>query len=190
MRSVVLAVMLGALCLGGAASVSAAPDRPDPGAIRLVDQDARAFTLRDLRGRPVLLTFVATRCTDACPIANAVFAGLQSDLDRGRVDGDLVTVTLDPQHDTPFVMANTARKIGADPRRWRFASGSVPEVQRLLRAFNVVVQPNAQGVPDVHSTFIFLLDRDGHVSRTMLLSTTTRQEGFAALAAQTASRGR
>jgi protein SCO1 len=181
-----MTVMLGALFLGAALGVSAAPvpGRSDPSAIRLIDQNARAFTLRDLRGRPVLLTFVATRCTDACPIANAIFAGLQNDLRRGHVDARLLTVTLDPRNDTPFVMANTARRLGVDPQRWRFASGSVADVQRLLHAFNVVVQPNAEGIPDVHSTFVYLLDRDGHLSRSMLLSTTIRQEALAALAAK------
>lgn len=190
MRSVVMAVILGIVCLGQTSLAAATPARVDPTAIRLVDQDGRTFTLRDLRGRPVLLTFVATRCTDACPIANAVFAGLQRDFAHERLDARLMTVTLDPQHDTPFVVANTARMIGADPSRWRFASGTIPDVQRFLRAFNVVVQPNAQGIPDVHSTFIFLLDRNGHVSRTMLLSTTVRQEVLAALTSHPASPGR
>jgi cytochrome oxidase Cu insertion factor (SCO1/SenC/PrrC family) len=187
-----MAVMLGTLFLGGAfgMSASAAPGRSDPSAIRLIDQNDRAFTLRDLRGRPVLLTFVATRCTDACPIANAIFAGLQNDLQRGHVDARLLTVTLDPRNDTPFVMANTARRLGVDPRRWRFATGSVADVQRLLHAFNVVVQPNAEGIPDVHSTFVYLLDREGHLSRSMLLSTTIRQEALAALAAEPSSPGR
>ncbi|HYZ16788.1 MAG TPA: SCO family protein [Candidatus Acidoferrum sp.] len=194
MRRVLTALVTAVLYFGSALGAPAAPApaaaRADPSAIRLIDQNDRPFTLRDLRGRPVLLTFVATRCTDACPIANAVFAELQNDLERRHVDARLLTVTLDPGNDTPFVMATAARRLGADPRRWRFASGSVPDVQRLLRAFDVVVEPDAQGIPDVHSTFVYLLDRDGHLSRSMLLSTTIRQEALAALAAQPPSAAR
>ena len=67
----------------------------------LVDQRGTPFTLRGLRGEPVVLAFVATRCSDACPIADAMFAQLA----RRGVRAQFVTITLDPSYDTPFVMS-------------------------------------------------------------------------------------
>jgi cytochrome oxidase Cu insertion factor (SCO1/SenC/PrrC family) len=183
MRNIVVALVLGTLLFRSAPG-SAAARGPDPSTIPLVDQNGASFTLRELRGRPVLVTFVATRCSDACPIANAAFQGLAHDLAQRRLDALLLTVTLDPQFDTPFVLAHTARALGALPARWRFASGRVADVERLLAAFGVVVSPDAHGIPEAHSTFVYALGRDGTLSRTLLLSTALRAEALAALAAQ------
>jgi protein SCO1/2 len=164
-----------------ALTLAAASPAADPSTIPLVDQNARAFTLRALRGHPLLVTFVATRCTDACPIANAAFRRLASDPELRRRDVRLLTVTLDPRYDTPFVIARTARALGADPARWRLASGNAADVERLLAAFGVVVAPDARGIPDQHSTFVYVFDRDGRLSRTLLLSTALREEVLAVL---------
>jgi protein SCO1/2 len=176
-------ILAAGFALAFAARVPALAAPPSRGAsITLIDQNARPFTIAALRGRPVLLTFVATRCTDTCPIANAAFLALARELVRRRVDATLLTVTLDPRHDTPFVMARFAHQLGAVAPRWRFASGDAGSVQRLLGAFGVVVQPDADGIPDVHSTAVFVLDRDGRLRRTMLLSTDFVQQALSALA--------
>jgi cytochrome oxidase Cu insertion factor (SCO1/SenC/PrrC family) len=185
MRLAAIAFILGALLVCGAPG-SAASSRSDPSTIPLVDQNDAAFTLRDLRGRPLLVTFIATRCTDACPIANAVFAGLQRDVRERHLDARLLTVTLDPRYDTPFVVARTARALGADPALWRFAAGTVADVQRLLAAFGVVTAADERGIPDVHSTYVYVLDRAGNLTRTLLLSTAVRRELLDVLAAERA----
>ena len=51
---------------------------PDTRSIPLIDQRGKPFRLADLHGRPTLVTFVATRCSDACPIANVAFARLRA----------------------------------------------------------------------------------------------------------------
>jgi cytochrome oxidase Cu insertion factor (SCO1/SenC/PrrC family) len=183
MRNVAIAFVLGALPLLGGAPGTASSPRGDVSTIPLVDQNDAAFTLRDLRGHPLVLTFVATRCTDACPIANAVFAQLQRDLQERRLDARLATVTLDPRYDTPFVLARTARELGADAALWRFGGGNVRDVERVLADFGVVTALNERGVPDVHSTYVYVLDRAGNLSRTLLLSTAIRRELLDLLAA-------
>jgi cytochrome oxidase Cu insertion factor (SCO1/SenC/PrrC family) len=183
MRKIAIAFVLGALPLLCGGSGAAASPRADASTIPLVDQNDSAFTLRDLRGHPLLLTFVATRCTDACPIANAVFAQLQRDLRERRLDARLVTVTLDPRYDTPFVLARTARGLGADAALWRFGGGNVRDVERVLADFGVVTALNERGIPDVHSTYVYVLDRAGNLSRTLLLSTAIRRELLDLLAA-------
>ncbi|MDE2573633.1 MAG: SCO family protein, partial [bacterium] len=61
-----------------------------------------------LRGHNVVIDFISTRCTDACPIANAAFIQLQERLRAGGSGALLLTVTLDPAYDRPFVMAREA----------------------------------------------------------------------------------
>lgn len=143
----------------------------DPRAIALIDQNGRTFRFADLRGRPAVVTFVATRCTDACPIANVAFQRLSRRLKDDRIAARLVTVTLDPNYDTPFVMAKLAQSLAAKPSQWAFASGEPASVRRLMYSFGVVADKGRNGVPDAHSTFVYVLDRHVRLQRTFLLST-------------------
>ena len=162
---------LSALALAVGIAVAAASVPAAAGASRdardvpLVDQNGTPFTLRDMR-RPTAVIFVASRCGDACPIAEALFSRLSAKLTRERVDARLLTVTLDPDDDPPIVMANLARAFGANAARWRFASGRPSDVRRLLDAFGV-----ARLDGTFHGTFAYVLDAHGLPARLVMLST-------------------
>jgi cytochrome oxidase Cu insertion factor (SCO1/SenC/PrrC family) len=138
--------------------------------VPLVDQNGASFTLRDLH-RPTAVIFVATRCGDACPVSEALFSRLSTQLERNHVDARLVTVTLDPDFDRPIVMASKAREFRADAARWRWASGAPSDVRRLLAAFNVAALDGK-----FHGTFAYVLDAQGRPMRLVMLSTNTDQE--------------
>ena len=142
---------------------------PTVGDIALIDQTGTAFHLRELLGRPLAITFVATRCQDTCPMTNAIFAQFSRNARGAR----LLTVSIDPAYDTPFVVANYARGLGARPPVWRFATGRPRDVARVLAAFGVVLQRGPDGIPDVHSDFIYILDRGGKLRNTLPLSSNT-----------------
>ncbi|HEY0394171.1 MAG TPA: SCO family protein [Candidatus Elarobacter sp.] len=164
----VAVALAGVLAAGGApARAELARDARD---VRLVDQNGAAFTLRDLR-RPTAVIFVASRCGDACPVAEAIFARLSGELARRHLDARLLTVTLDPEFDRPFVMASKARVFGADAARWRWATGDPADVRRLLDAFNV---PRLDG--KFHGTFAYVLDGAARPLRLVLLSTDSDRE--------------
>jgi protein SCO1/2 len=139
----------------------------------LVDQRGTAFTLHALRGKPVAITFVATRCTDACPVADAVFAQLA----RKSAAVQLVTIALDPRYDTPFVMSRHARDLRASAPGWRVASAKPRDVDGFLDAFGV-----QRVADDVHSTLVYCLDAHGKLVRVLPLSTSTAREILAWLA--------
>jgi protein SCO1/2 len=167
-RGAVAVALAGALATGGApARADGSQDARD---VRLVDQNGAAFTLRDLR-RPAAVIFVASRCGDACPVAEAIFARLSGELASRHVDARLVTVTLDPDFDRPFVMASKARRFRADAARWRWATGDPSDVRRLLEAFNV---PRLDG--KFHGTFAYVLDGAARPLRLVLLSTDSDRE--------------
>jgi protein SCO1/2 len=146
----------------------------DPSSVRLIDQQGEAFTLASLRGHPTIVTFVATRCRDACPISNAVFSALATRFERERIAATLVTFTLDPQYDTPFVMSRTAEQFGARAPRWRFAAGKPEEMRTLMAFFGV--QAQAADNDDLHSNGIYILDAQGRLLRSTLLSTNAVEE--------------
>ncbi len=169
-----------ALALGCAAPASAGAARaaaPDARDVPLVDQTGTAFTLRQIR-RPTAVIFVATRCGDACPVAEGLFAKLAGELAQAHVDARLLTVTLEPDADPPIAMANLARAFGADPARWRWASGRPADVRRVLDAFGVYRLDAT-----FHGAFCYVLGRDGRPTRLVPLSTSADRELFALLRA-------
>lgn len=147
-----------------------------PATLPLVDQDGATFTLAALRGEPVAVTFIATRCTDACPIVDGLFSKLSLTLARKHVAARLVTITLDPNYDRPIVMRRTAEEFSARPPSWRFASGDPKNVRALMRAFGVTTELDEHGVPDVHSTFVYVFDARGRLTRTLPVSTNLPDE--------------
>jgi protein SCO1/2 len=107
---------------------------------KLTDQTGRIVALSDLRGKVVALNFIYT----SCPLPNFClriannFGVLQKRF-KARLGRDLVllTVTFDPVHDTPAVLARYASQWDADPAIWHFLTGPADDVQRVCRLFGV-----------------------------------------------------
>jgi protein SCO1 len=136
----------------------------------LVDQRGRSFTLADLRGRPLVVTFVSAHCTDACPLINAQFADAARRIERAHISARLVTITLDPEHDSPRTMRELATRFDANPRYWLLAGGSRADVHTVMRAFGVFSVQGRKGYADEHTTFVYVLRADGALAQTMLAS--------------------
>lgn len=105
--------------------------------LRLLRSDERAVSLDDeLRhDGPLVLDFVFTTCTAVCPILSRTFAELQARSDPAR-PLRLVSISIDPQNDTPAVLRSYARQFGAG-KQWRFYTGTVAQSVAVQRAFDV-----------------------------------------------------
>ena len=128
---------------------------------RLMDQKRRPIALSALRGKVVAVNFIYTSC--ALPnfclrIANN-FGVLQKRF-KAQLGRDLVllTVTFDPVHDTPDVLAEYARQFNADPATWHFLTGAAADVQRVCDAFGVDSFPD-EGLMN-HSLHTAIIDRN------------------------------
>lgn len=119
---------------------------------------------RALLGRVWIASFVYTRCSGPCPMLTANMAGLQKRLPK---EIGLLSFTVDPDHDSPEVLAPYARRFSADPQRWLFVVGDKAELLRLVRdGFKLAVAENAAlepGTRVAHSTKLVLLDKDARV---------------------------
>jgi protein SCO1/2 len=152
----------------GAASVTPAPNRgvavgdriPD---FALTDQTGRTVRFSQLRGEPVAVTFLYTRCpiATACPLTATRFAKLDSLL-KEKGFGKLVTITVDPEHDTPKVLADYARRLGADPARWKFLTGDPKAVADVASSFGLIYYPDKGQV--VHGQAAAVVDSDGRLA--------------------------
>lgn len=125
----------------------------------LTDQSSRPVHLADFRGRVVALNFVYTRCTlpEVCPRLCAGFARLQKRF-AGR-DLALLSVTLDPQYDSPEVLAGYAKIWRADPARWHFLTGGLDDVQAVAGRFGIISWPE-EGLL-THTSETAVIARDG-----------------------------
>ena len=107
-------------------------------AIDLVRDDGKTASLAaELDdGKPVVLNFVFTTCTTICPMMTQVFARLQERLGPERDRVHMVSISIDPEQDTPARLAAYARKFHAGPQ-WRFYTGTTEASVAAQRAFDV-----------------------------------------------------
>lgn len=150
---------------GGDALAGAGEPAPD---FALIAQDARPLSLAALRGKVVLLDFVYTRCPGPCPILTGIHEDVRdglSEADRAAVQ--LVSITLDPEHDTPAVLRAWASARRIETQGWSFATGPAADVDAVVRAYGVgsVRQPNGE---IEHTVATFLIDRDGNIAKRYL----------------------
>ncbi len=143
-----------------------APDASVPD-VALVDEDGRALRLGDFQGRALAITFIYTRCPlpDYCPLLSARFAEVQRLLAAaGAKDGcQLLSVTIDPEHDTPERLGEYARRQTADPTRWRFVTGEPAEIAKLSGFFGLAVF--REGAEWNHNLRTAVISPDGTVRR-------------------------
>jgi len=98
----------------------------------LIDQNRRPLGKDDLRGKIWIANFIYTNCPDECPLMTAEMARIQSGL-AGIGELRLVSITVDPEHDTPAVLSRYAERVQADPERWFFLTGDKSAIYRLAR---------------------------------------------------------
>lgn len=106
--------------------------------VKLVREDGKAVSLRtELNdGRPVFLTFIYTACTTVCPVASQTFSQLQDALGSERSRVHLVSISIDPEQDTPSRLKDYARRFGAGPE-WQHYTGTTEASIAAQRAFDV-----------------------------------------------------
>jgi protein SCO1/2 len=129
----------------------------------LTDQTGHTVRLSQMRGEPVAVAFVYTRCpiATACPLTAARFAKLDSML-KEKGFGKLLTITVDPEHDTPKVLAEYAKHLGANPARWKFLTGDPKAVAEVASRFGVLYYPERGEV--VHTQAVAVVDPEGRLA--------------------------
>ena len=134
----------------------------------LTDQAGTAYGSKDLKGHVWIANFMFTRCTATCPRQTARFEELQQRARRWP-DGDrirLVSFTVDPENDTVDRLSEYAEAHHADPARWKFLTGSRPELWQLSKeGFKLPVSNSANDSsgPITHSPRFILLDEQSRI---------------------------
>jgi protein SCO1 len=129
----------------------------------LTSQDGMRVSLRDYRGRVVAVTFIFASCTDTCPLLTDTMARVQDKL--GSTFGSqiaFVSITVDPDRDTPGVLKQYAQNFGANLEGWAFLTGDPGAIREIGRRYGVFAKKTASG--DVDHTFLTsLIDPKGNL---------------------------
>ena len=140
-----------------AAAESADQPEPEPLAeFTLVERSGKPFHSQDMRGKVWVASFFFTSCPNICRKMNQIFAATQK-LD-GLEEVHFVSITCDPDNDTPEVLSKYADQFNADPKRWLFCTGDFDYIQRVgqdVMKLTVLKQ--------VHKEHAVVIDRAGKI---------------------------
>lgn len=132
----------------------------------LTDQNERPFGPDDLRGKVWVANFIFTSCPDVCPVLTATMAGMQKDLSSRDDAVHFVSISVDPEIDTPPVLKSYAETHGANQENWSFLTGPEEVTERVVvTGFKQAQEkiPAKDGEPrDIrHGSHFVLVDREG-----------------------------
>jgi protein SCO1/2 len=134
-------------------------------AVSLIDQNGNQVSLASLKGKPVLVDFIYTSCPGPCLTLTSKLVAVAEKL--GPLLGqkvEMISITLDPEHDSPQALKAFARRQDADRAGWRFLTGTPQQIESVLAAYKVRRVREADGGV-THMETLFLLGPDGHQRR-------------------------
>lgn len=134
----------------------------------LVDQQERPRPFSSFKGHRVAITFMFTRCPlpDFCPLMDRHFAAVQKSIQGAPEMRDvrLVTMTLDPEFDTPAVLSRHAARLNADPAIWSFVTGEPQAAADFARQFGIYTERDlGTGANLVHNLRTAVVDAEGRM---------------------------
>jgi protein SCO1/2 len=166
MKLLALALLLAALIAGPSHGHDARHDErlpvvgmaPD---FTLISQDDKPVSLRDFRGKAVAIAFIFTSCMDVCPMLTSNMALVRDKL--GSLFGSrivFISITVDPERDTPQVLKQYAADFDAEPAGWSFLTGDPATVRNIARQYGVISMRTDSGDID-HTLLTSLVDSKG-----------------------------
>jgi len=135
---------------------------------RLTASRGGAFGTAELEGQVYVTSFFFTRCLSICPLLTAAMGRLQQRYDEAGIEGvRLVSISVDPEYDTPERLRKYGEVHGVDPRRWTLLTGEADEIRRLVvEGFRTPLgEPETSGdlVEIAHTGKLVLVDGRGAI---------------------------
>ena len=154
-------LVLAALMVATSGKAENLPDiGPAPG-FELTAQNGERLALTDLKGKVVAVTFIYTACPDVCPLLSYKLKSVMSRLEEANYSNVFfVSITMDPERDTPDHLQNYATWLEANPERWAFLTGSEEEIRKVARDYGIYFKKQSNGVID-HNLLTSIVDSSG-----------------------------
>ena len=129
----------------------------------LTDQDGKRVAFGKLRGKPVVVNFMYTSCPDVCPLLTASLKILRDHMKPAEArDIRFLSITTDPEVDTPKVLKAYSRRHKADAPNWSWLTGDDRELAPVWQGFGVSVERIAKGLIE-HTTLTAVADAKGYM---------------------------
>jgi protein SCO1/2 len=153
---------------GGCKRSAELPPLGHVGGFSLTDQAGRKVTPETMRGKVWAAAFMFTRCPTVCPRITRRMRELQQAAAKEGVALQLVSFSVDPEHDTPAVLSDYAKKYDADLATWRFLTGDLEVVRKTSEqgfklAFEGKPTPGAEHFGLMHGSHLVLVDVSGQI---------------------------
>ncbi|MDZ7343419.1 MAG: SCO family protein [candidate division KSB1 bacterium] len=133
----------------------------------LIERSGQPFGSNDLRGNIWVADFIFTNCAGTCPIMTTAMAELQAAITEQKLDDvKLVSITVDPERDTPEVLAKFAEGYGAQVNHWFFLTGDGAAIQELANKgvrLSAATSGGPEEEPIIHSNRFVLVDRQARI---------------------------
>ena len=139
------------------------------------NQEGKPIGRAQMEGKITVVDFFFTSCPSICPVMSKEMARV-NDMFRDEPQVQLMSISIDPEYDTPQILKKYAEEHQAIPGKWHFLSGPKQETFQLARCGFVLPALDGNGVPDdfVHSDKFMLIDEQGRIRG--YYSGTTREQ--------------
>lgn len=128
----------------------------------LTDQNNKKITNKDMLGKVYLVEFFYSRCPTICPVMNSNMRAIEDKVNSP--DFGIISISIDPDNDTPEILKQHAKSVGAKSPNWHFLTGDRTYIGNLADQFNIYVgDEEDEGESLNHSGMIALVDKEGNV---------------------------
>ncbi|MDX5338544.1 MAG: SCO family protein [Cyclobacteriaceae bacterium] len=128
------------------------------------NQEGKRIGRQEMEGKITIVDFFFTSCPSICPIMSKEMERV-NDMFREEGQVQIMSISIDPEYDTPEILKEYAERHNAIPGKWHFLSGPKEETYQLAKCGFVIPTVDGNGVPDdfVHSDKFILIDSQGRI---------------------------
>nr|WP_312075429.1 SCO family protein [Chryseobacterium sp.] len=128
----------------------------------LTDQNNKKITNKDMLGKVYLVEFFFSKCPTICPVMNTNMRFIEDEINDP--DFGIISISIDPENDTPELLKQHAKKIGAKSPNWHFLTGNRDYIGNLADQFDIYVGDKEDESENLnHSGMIALVDQEGNI---------------------------
>lgn len=128
----------------------------------LKDQNNQTITDKEMLGKVYLVEFFFSKCPTICPVMNSNIRYIEDQINDPNFG--IISISIDPENDTPEILKNHAHKIGAQSPNWHFLTGDRTYIGEIAKKFDIYVGDQKDKAESLnHSGEIALVDKDGNI---------------------------
>jgi len=128
----------------------------------LTNQNNKKISNKDMLGKVYLVEFFFSKCPTICPVMNSNMRAIEDKINNPEFG--IISISIDPENDTPEALNQHAKKVGAKSPNWHFLTGDRDYIGEIADQFNIYVGDKEDEAESLnHSGMIALVDKEGNI---------------------------